>query len=72
MPDFALAKVAPMEGTAGMRPRGLVALLDLVHTWIERSDQRRALAALEPRLLKDVGVSPAKAMTECNKPFWRD
>ncbi len=72
MSDVVLAKAAPMEETAGMRPSRLARLLDLVHTWIERSAQRRALCALEPRLLKDVGVSPAEAMSEYNKPFWRN
>ena len=39
--------------------------------WIERRIQRRALAALDDRPLKDVGISRSEARREAGKPFWR-
>jgi uncharacterized protein YjiS (DUF1127 family) len=41
-------------------------------SWWERIRQRRALAALDDWLLKDMGVSRADAMRECDKPFWQE
>ncbi len=38
----------------------------------ERSSQRRALALLNDRLLRDVGLSRADAEAEARKPFWLD
>lgn len=44
-------------------------------TWFaasaRRSRERSALARLDKRLLKDIGVSRFDAMREANKPFWR-
>ena len=39
---------------------------------VQRVRQRRALAALEPRLLRDIGLSAAQARAEAARPFWRD
>lgn len=36
-----------------------------------RAEQRRALAALDARLLKDVGIAPPAADAESAKPWWR-
>jgi uncharacterized protein YjiS (DUF1127 family) len=38
---------------------------------IYRGRQRRALGALDDRLLRDVGLTRAEARRECAKPFWR-
>lgn len=32
--------------------------------------QRRALSALDPHLLRDVGITPAQAAAEAQKPVW--
>ena len=46
-------------------------LFGLVGTWLERRRQRRALAWLDERLLKDIGISREEAAQEIEKPFWR-
>jgi uncharacterized protein YjiS (DUF1127 family) len=48
--------------------RRIVAILVL---WRERTRARRALALLDARSLRDVGVAPAQAQFEANQPFWR-
>ncbi len=39
-------------------------------TWQERDRQRHALAQLDARMLKDVGLSRAEVVLELRKPFW--
>lgn len=57
----------------GRRPgRGAFAAgLALLRLWHERARQRRALARLDDRLLRDIGITRAEANREINKPFWR-
>ncbi|OOZ36349.1 hypothetical protein BOW51_07600 [Solemya velesiana gill symbiont] len=38
--------------------------------WVERYTQRKALMQLDDTMLKDIGISRAKAEAEANKPFW--
>ena len=38
----------------------------------QRYEQRRHLAELDERMLKDVGITPRQAERESAKPFWRD
>jgi uncharacterized protein YjiS (DUF1127 family) len=38
----------------------------------ERQRQRRALLALDSRLLGDIGISRGEALHEGSKPFWRE
>ncbi len=51
--------------------RALGSLFALLLSWQERESQRRHLAGLEPRMLKDMGLSKADVDHESNKPFWR-
>ena len=44
---------------------------DILLTWQERATQRHALAALEARMLRDMGLTRADAWREAAKPFWR-
>ena len=46
-------------------------LLDTLDCWHQRSRQRTALAALDDRLLEDVGLSPDDVAREIRKPFWQ-
>ena len=43
---------------------------NVIRMWLERSRQRRALAELDERLLRDIGVTSAQASREAAKPFW--
>jgi uncharacterized protein YjiS (DUF1127 family) len=47
------------------------AALRLIATWRARSRQRQALASLDDRLLRDIGITRGQAEHECSKPFWR-
>jgi uncharacterized protein YjiS (DUF1127 family) len=47
------------------------ALIERILTWQERARQRRALESLDDRMLKDIGLSRADVMRECDKPFWQ-
>ncbi len=39
--------------------------------WQERARMRRGLAAMDDRLLRDIGLTRAQASREFGKPFWR-
>jgi uncharacterized protein YjiS (DUF1127 family) len=44
--------------------------LDALHTWQQRSRERRDLLSLSERLLRDIGLSRAAVEREACKPFW--
>lgn len=54
-------------------PRGslLMRSVDALFTWLERVQERRALASLSDSQLKDVGLSRADISREIDKSFWR-
>jgi uncharacterized protein YjiS (DUF1127 family) len=39
--------------------------------WQRRANERHALAQLDDRLLRDLGLSRSEAARESRKPFWR-
>lgn len=41
-----------------------------IRTWLQRAHQRRTLAELDNRMLRDIGVTRAQAQREAAKPFW--
>jgi uncharacterized protein YjiS (DUF1127 family) len=41
-----------------------------IRLWFERSRQRRALAELNARLLRDIGVTSEQARREAATPSW--
>lgn len=56
-------------------PRPLRVLARLANTlvvWQERARQRRALASLDDRLLRDMGITAGDAWRQYSKPFWRE
>ena len=46
-------------------------VLETLLLWQERERQRTALAALDERMLADVGLDRGAAAVEAAKPFWR-
>lgn len=51
---------------------GLVlAICARVESWIDRARERRGLAQLTDRELRDIGISRYEAEQEWRKPFWR-
>jgi uncharacterized protein YjiS (DUF1127 family) len=43
----------------------------IMATWRERARQRKELAGLDSRTLRDLGLSASDVNFEVNKPFWR-
>ena len=43
----------------------------LIATWRRRARERRELASLDHRTIRDLGISPTEIQFEANKPFWR-
>ena len=66
------------SGSIQTRPAGrkvetglVVRAVDLLLIWSDRMRQRRHLAELDDRLLRDIGVSRADVEGEISRPFWR-
>lgn len=49
----------------------VVGVFDLLQAWQERARQRRQLAALDDRMLRDIGVSTSDVEHETRKWFWQ-
>lgn len=43
----------------------------ILGTWRRRAHERRELATLDQRTIRDLGLSPGDIQFEANKPFWR-
>jgi uncharacterized protein YjiS (DUF1127 family) len=56
--------------SAGCSGAGLRGRASVIRRWLERCRQRRALAALDDRLLRDIGITRAQAQREAARPFW--
>jgi uncharacterized protein YjiS (DUF1127 family) len=55
---------APLAGT-------YTAFGQILETWRRRNRERRELAQLDHRTLRDLGLTEGQAQFEANKPFWR-
>jgi len=62
-------RAAPVRRRERPRAGGLWATVVSAY---RRHRTRTALAGLDGYMLKDIGVSPAEAEYEANKPFWRE
>lgn len=63
-----------VKGRRAERKAPFLLIRFLLHTlkcWHQRTRQRTALAALDNRLLDDVGISRDEATREIHKPFWQ-
>ncbi|MFZ5963751.1 DUF1127 domain-containing protein [Thalassococcus sp. BH17M4-6] len=65
--------LAFLGNETALAPQAAVALYVAVvlTKWSTRYRTRRALAKLDPHLLKDVGITPAEARAEAARRFWR-
>ncbi|MCZ6858767.1 MAG: DUF1127 domain-containing protein [Alphaproteobacteria bacterium] len=52
-------------------PTAVVRGFEVLLLWQSRANQRHALAHLDDRMLRDLGLSRAEAVWESRKPFWR-
>lgn len=56
----------------GAMRRGARRLMGVLRLWRRRRRDRREVARLDDRMLKDVGLTRADAEFLINKPFWRE
>ena len=49
----------------------VLASMQTLQLWYERSRQRSRLAEMDDHLLRDIGIDRIAAMEEISKPFWR-
>ncbi|MBI4967076.1 MAG: DUF1127 domain-containing protein [Rhodospirillales bacterium] len=63
-----LASASPLVTTRSL----LRAVLDRIAHWHQNARGRAQLAAMDARMLKDIGLSRSEAWLEANTPFWKD
>ena len=60
------------EGAAERRPPSTVGtVLQLPSLWLQRASQRKVLATLDARQMRDCGLNSLDVHREATKPFWR-
>jgi uncharacterized protein YjiS (DUF1127 family) len=66
MADISLhySSKAPLAGT-------YTAFSQILASWRRRARERRELATLDSRTIRDLGLSRSDVQFEVNKPFWR-
>jgi len=65
-----LSALARMTDIAGLLWCDAKALFAHVLAWQVRARERKHLATLDDRILRDVGLSRADTLRESSKPFW--
>ncbi len=65
-----LRGTGPLKFT-GLFIRAIARAFETLLIWQERASQRHALAQLDARMLKDVGLNRVDVELETSKPFWR-
>ena len=76
MPGPISTRTDALEGLRAYGPlpapsRLAVEMAWLYLLWRRRGKSRRDLARLDPRMLRDIGLSPKQAARESDKWFWR-
>ncbi len=46
-------------------------VVDTLMLWQHRSNERKHLAEMDERMLRDIGMTTAQVRWEAAKPFWR-
>lgn len=59
-------RLSPLQARLSLLGR----LFSLLTLWQERARQRHALAELDERMLKDIGLTRRAVSSEIVKPFW--
>jgi uncharacterized protein YjiS (DUF1127 family) len=49
-----------------------IRMFDALGAWQDRAAERRQLARLDDRMLRDIGIDTASAQYEALKRFWQD
>lgn len=65
---------ADAEGLFGVRgPRASLrsTIVSIAETWRRRARDRKQLAELDSRMLRDLGLNRADVSDETAKPFWK-
>jgi uncharacterized protein YjiS (DUF1127 family) len=68
---FALRSLGLAHRLAHAAGAAIVALADRLLAWQSRARERRMLAEMDDRQLRDLGIRRADAVEEASKPFWR-
>ena len=66
------ATAGPADRPAERLRAALSSVILTLLRWQELARQRRALARLDDRMLKDLGLTRADALREAGRPFWDD
>jgi uncharacterized protein YjiS (DUF1127 family) len=71
---FETPSITRRQRSAPRRRKGAVGwpALTRLRQWRRRAKERAELAALDDRMLADLGISRAEAQFLSNKPFWRE
>ena len=69
-PPHTARQMAPALGVLTELSRLPMTLLILAGNAYARQRERRQLAALDERMLRDIGLSPNQARKEAGKAFW--
>ncbi len=70
LPGAAGGRIGAGHFRGPIRVAALRALATL-RLWQRRTKQRHALASLDDRILRDLGLSRSEVAWESRKPFWR-
>ena len=64
------SSIRPFRDFACRRMLSVAEAVGRVVLWAEVAHQRRQLASLDGRMLKDMGLEPGAVYREARRPFW--